>query len=120
MMIWMGIGILGMGLIFKLLHWPFNFELTTFGSLATLLAYYLFYLRKTQKKFLDTLKLLWVVMSAGIVFMSFVNMNIPEEVNYMKAGVLTYIYIRVSILELKGFDQSELQENKQELPEDIL
>lgn len=120
MMIWMGIGILIMGLIFKILHWPFSIELIIFGSLATLLAYYLFYLRRTQKKLLDTLKLLWVVMSTGIVFLNSVNINIPDEINYIKAGILAFIYLYVSKLELNGFDQSELQEKAPELPEDIL
>jgi hypothetical protein len=118
--LWMASGILIMGLVFKLLRFPYTFILLLVGSSAVIISYLLFYIRFTKRSILDTLKLSWVILFLSVRLINLFHFLIPTFVEQLSSVLIFSIYFWVSRLELAGKDQSEIEPKEVEMPEDIL
>jgi hypothetical protein len=118
--IWLGMIALGLGMLFKFLHWPFAFQLLAFSSAVIVLAYTYFYASIAKKSSLDFLKLSWVYFFIMNHFLPLLNVNLPLPIKYLSPFLILIIYVWVSTLELRGYDQSKLPEAENELPEDVM
>jgi len=118
--LWLGIVALVIGLLFKVLHWPFAFQLHAFSSAVIVLAYTYFYASIAKKSSLDFLKLSWVYFFIMNRFLPLLNVNLPLPIKYLSPLLILIIYVWVSRLELLGYDQSKLPEAENELPEDVM
>ncbi|MEZ5172108.1 MAG: hypothetical protein R2850_00995 [Bacteroidia bacterium] len=118
--IWIAVISMGVALLFKFLHWPFTFQLLAFATAALAISYTYFYIRISNKKTLDFLKLSWVYFFLISRLLSLFHYVLPGAIKYVSPLLILIIYVWVSNLELKGLDQSLPPEQEKELPEDIL
>lgn len=118
--LWMALGILILGFIFKLLRFPYTFSLLLLGSSAVIIAYLLFYIKFTKRNILDTLKLSWVILFLSVRLINLFHFLLPPFLEQLSSILIFSIYIWVSRLELAGKDQSEIEPKEVEMPEDIL
>jgi hypothetical protein len=63
----LGTAVVGVGMLFKIEHWAFGDQLLIAGPVIVLVAYVLWYRRKTQRQLLDYLKLAWVVAATAAI-----------------------------------------------------
>jgi asparagine N-glycosylation enzyme membrane subunit Stt3 len=114
------VGLIILGQAFRIMHWPYTFELLIVGTLFLCIAYTIFYFRNTKKNILDSLKLIWLF--AAAIRMTFYLFRFPIIPYFdMIIGVLiVIIYSLVAHYELIGKDQSEIEIDEENLPEDIL
>ena len=114
------IGIVTLGYAFKIMHWPYAFEMLVFGTISICFAYLFFFLKYTGKKILDILKLTWLFLVASRVIIYLFRLPIISTLDYIIGLLLVLIYILVARYELLGIDQSEISEESPELPDDVL
>lgn len=113
-------GMIILGQTFRILHWPYTFELLFTGTLFLCIAYTIFYFRNTKKNLLDSLKLLWLFIAAIRLFFYLFRFPIISYVDNAIGILIVLIYILVARYELTGKDQSEIEVDEENLPEDVL
>jgi hypothetical protein len=114
--------ILIIGIIFKIMHWPNANVLLIFASFIIILGYFIFFLRNTNKTWLDILKLCWIIIALGNITWILLKMPYLQLIENITLLLIWPIYFGVAWYEARGIDQSETtkQEIENELPEDIL
>lgn len=63
----LGLVLMCVGMLFKMLHWPFAIVLMLVGAVVTATSYVLWYRAKAQRVLLDYLKLAWVLSACATV-----------------------------------------------------
>lgn len=116
----LSIGIVTLGYAFKIMHWPYAFELLILGTTSTFFAYLVFFFKYTRKKTLDILKITWLFLVASRVLIYLFRLPIISILDYIIEFMLVLIYILIARLELLGMDQSEIEEESPELPDDVI
>jgi len=90
------IGLMILGLLFKILHYPGGDELIAIASLALLTTYFIHFLRKTSKTRLDYLKMLTVTAIAlwpPIVMLHLIPAEIVYIVRIIISGLFAVTFI---------------------------
>lgn len=67
---------LGIGMLFKIQHWPYGDEVFLISSVAIAIVYSIHFVSKKGKAFLDVLKLIWVLMMCSNSV--FIELNLGE------------------------------------------
>jgi hypothetical protein len=114
--------ILIIGILFKIMHWPYNNELLLVSPILIFAGYLLFFYKHTNQNWLDILKLSWIGISSMSIIWFTLKLPNPYLIEHLNSFLFWPIYIGVAWFEAKGNDQSieinsELENN---MPEDIL
>jgi hypothetical protein len=115
--------ILIIGIFFKIMHWPYAHILLLFAPILIFIGYFIFFLKNTNKTWLDILKLCWIGIASVSIIWVLLKMPYPELIENISLFIIWPVYFGVAWYEAKGIDQSEtlkIQEIENELPEDIL
>lgn len=114
--------ILIIGIIFKIMHWPFADALLILAPFIIISGYLIFFFKNTNKTWLDILKLCWIFIASGNILWVLLKMPSPELIENISLFIIWPIYFGVAWYEARGIDQSETtnQESENELPEDVL
>lgn len=118
--VFIGFGVLFIGAVLKLMHWPFSSIVLLVGLSMTSIAYILFYARFTKKNSIDTLKLIWLLGVDAHVVLYIFRWPRPFWSVSILAVILGIIYVSVARLEIMGKDQSRLEPIEPEYPEDVI
>jgi len=85
------IGFLFIGSIFKIMHYP-GFEIIFIGcSLGFIITYIHRYLKKDNRMYLDHLKILWVLINYSSAILMELKINIGYYINTL--GVIFFVYL---------------------------
>lgn len=115
--------ILIIGIFFKVMHWPYANVLLMFAPVLIFTGYFIFFLKNTNKIWLDALKLCWIGIASVSIIWVLLKMPYPELIENISLFIIWPIYFGVAWFEARGIDQSEIiknQEIENELPEDVL
>jgi hypothetical protein len=116
-----GIMLLVVGQAFKVMHWPFAFELQLGSALSVSIGYTLFVVRRTRRRLVDLLKLSFVLISAITFVVLLLKLPYFQPLEKLSFGSFWLVYAYICILEAGGLDQSREEEvQEQQQPGDIL
>lgn len=82
---------LGIGMLFKIQHWPYGAELFLISSVAIAIVYGIHFSLKAKKSFLDVLKLIWVLMMCSNAVL--IELNLRETLWFLRHVVWLLLYI---------------------------
>lgn len=115
-----GMALLVLGQAFKVMHWPFAFELQLLAGLVVSFGYALFVIRRTRKRWIDLFKLLFVITSCITYIVLLLKMPWFDVLEKLSLSLFWLVYLYISILELQGFDQSQEDPPRSTMPGDVL
>lgn len=116
-----GIALVTAGNLLRYVRWSYTTEAQLLGLVLITIGYLLFFLRNTRHRWIDIVKLTWIVIALA-AYLWFL-LYLPGQKLMENLALITFwpLYLSVCYLEMRGDDQSLNEEDEEpELPEDIL
>lgn len=111
-----GIMLMVLGQAFKMMHWPFSFELQLASAVSVSFGYTVYVVKRTRKRLVDLLKLGFVLISAITFVVLLLKLPYFQVLEKLSFGSFWLVYAYICILEAGGLDQSQEEEPHSPLP----